>query len=120
MASPLVLVLTAVCFSVTGEFFLSKGMKLVGELSLSTIGSQLPTMLGTWQLWAGFGSIAVGAAFWLAALSRADLSWAYPLLALGYVVTLLLAPLILREQIPMIRWVGGGLIVLGVYLISRS
>jgi multidrug transporter EmrE-like cation transporter len=120
MSKPLILVLVAVCFSVAGEFLLKTGMDRVGVLSLSTLHMSIPRMLRTLPLYGGLASIAVGAVFWLAALSRADLSWAYPLLAVGYVLTLFLAPIILREQVPLIRWIGTGVIILGVYLISRS
>jgi multidrug transporter EmrE-like cation transporter len=120
MSNPLILVIIAVCFSVTGEFLLKAGMDRVGVLSLGTLGGTLPRMAASWQLWVGFGSIGVGAIFWLAAISRADLSWAYPLLAVGYILTLVFAPLILREHVPLARWAGTLLIVVGVYLISRS
>ncbi len=120
MSKPLVLVAIAVCFSAIGEFMLKAGMDRVGVLSLSSMGTVVPKMIRTWPLYGGFLSIGVGAVFWLAALSRADLSWAYPLLAMGYVITLVMAPMILREQVPSIRWIGTILIVMGVYLISRS
>jgi multidrug transporter EmrE-like cation transporter len=120
MGKPLVLIIIAVCFSVIGEFLLKAGMSRVGILNLSALGSMLPRMIATWQLWLGFGSIGVGAGFWLAAISRADLSWAYPLLAIGYVLTLFLAPLVLREQVSLLRWIGTILIIAGLYLVSRS
>ncbi|MCK4304437.1 MAG: EamA family transporter [Candidatus Eisenbacteria sp.] len=120
MSNPLILVFIAVCFSVTGEFLLKAGMNRVGVFSLISIGAAFPRMITTWQLWAGFGLIGIGAFFWLSAISRADLSWAYPLLAVGYILTLLFAPLVLREHIPLIRWMGTILIVIGIYLISRS
>lgn len=120
MSKPLVLVLVAVCFSVTGEFLLKTGMDRVGVLSLGNLATTVPAMLRTVPLYAGFASIAVGAVFWLAAISRADLSWAYPLLAVGYIITLFLAPMILREQVPITRWIGTAAIIFGVYLISRS
>ena len=112
--------LIAVCFSVAGELFLKHGMNQVGVLSLASLGTVLPRMLRVWSLYAGFGSIAVGAVFWLAAISRVDLSWAYPLLAIGYVLMLFFSALILREQVSLTRWIGAVVIVVGVYLITRS
>lgn len=120
MTTAFLLVLTAVCFSVTGELLLKEGMNRVGILTLSTLGPALGRMLRTWPLYAGLGSVAIGAAFWLAALSRVDLSWAYPLLAIGYVLILLFSTLILREPVSVIRWIGAALIVVGVILVSRS
>ncbi|MBD3236104.1 MAG: EamA family transporter [Candidatus Eisenbacteria bacterium] len=120
MTGPFLLVATAVCFSVAGELLLKDGMNRVGVIAIATLGTVLPRMLQTWQLYAGFGSILIGATFWLAALSRVDLSWAYPLLAMGYILVLIFSAVFLREPISLIRWVGVGLIVLGVYLVTRS
>lgn len=117
---PFVLVLVAICFSVTGELFLKAGMNQVGILSFSTFGSDLVRTLTNTRVLSGFASIGVGAIFWLAALSRAQLSWAYPLLALGYILILLFSVLILREHVSTIRWIGAVVIVIGVFLVTRS
>ena len=120
MTQAFVLVFIAVCFSVTGELLLKSGMSQAGVLSLSNLATIVPKMLRLPHLWLGFGAIAVGACFWLAAISRADLSWAYPLLAMGYILALIFAGLVLHEHIPSIRWIGAAVIVIGVYLVSRS
>lgn len=120
MTTPLILVLVAVCFSVTGELFLKEGMTRVGVIALPTLLPTLGRMLRTWPLYAGMGAVIVGAGFWLTAISRVDLSWAYPLLAVGYVLILLFSAILLREHVSLIRWVGAALIIVGVVLISRS
>jgi len=120
VTTPLILVLVAVAFSVTGEIFLKEGMNRVGVLALGSLPSQIPLMLRTWPLYAGFGSIAVGAIFWLGAISRAELSWAYPLLATGYILMLVFSALVLGEHITPARWIGTALIVLGVILVCGS
>lgn len=120
MTTAFFLVLIAVCFSVTGELLLKQGMNRVGMITLASLGTVLPKMFQTWPLYAGLGSIMIGAAFWLTAISRVDLSWAYPLLAIGYILVLIFSALILREPVSLIRWIGALVIVIGVYLITRS
>jgi multidrug transporter EmrE-like cation transporter len=120
MSTPLILVLIAVCFSVTGELLLKTGMNRVGVLSLSTLGPTLTRMLGCWPLYAGLGAVICAAVFWLAAISRVELSWAYPLLATGYVLVLMFSALVLGETVSPARWVGALLIAIGVILVSRS
>lgn len=120
MTQAFILVFVAVCFSVTGELLLKAGMTQIGVLSFGQLATTVPRMLRQTQLWLGFASIGVGACFWLAAISRVDLSWAYPMLAMGYVLALFFAGLVLHEQVPLIRWIGAAVIVVGVYLISRS
>ena len=120
MSTALILVAIAVCFSVAGELLLKSGMNRVGILTLSSLGLMIPKMLRTWQLYGGLASITLGAAFWLAATSRVELSWAYPLLAMGYILMLLFSGIVLGEHISLLRWIGTIIIVLGVILVSRS
>jgi drug/metabolite transporter (DMT)-like permease len=120
MPTPLMLVLVAVCFSATGELLLKKGMTRVGVLSLHALGPTFVRMLGCWQLWAGLGAAACAAVFWLATISRVELSWAYPMLAMGYILVLVFSALVLGETVTPARWIGTALIVVGVILVSRS
>jgi multidrug transporter EmrE-like cation transporter len=117
---PFGLVLLAVCLTVTGELFLKSGMNRIGPLSLATLSGAIGRMLATPPLWFGFGFIACGGVVWLVAISRAPLSWAYPMLSLGYVLILVFSRLILGEAVAPVRWGGVAVIILGVYLIFRS
>ena len=57
---------------------------------------------------------------WLGALSTLDVSFMYPLLSLGYVITAILAFVFLKETITMERWCGIFLVVAGCFLIIRT
>jgi drug/metabolite transporter (DMT)-like permease len=57
---------------------------------------------------------------WLVGLSRLPVSQAYPILSLGYIIAALLAWATLGESIDITRWAGIGLIIGGVFLVSRS
>jgi multidrug transporter EmrE-like cation transporter len=57
---------------------------------------------------------------WLLALSRVPVSVAYPMLSLGYVITVLAAWLWFGEAVNAQRLGGVGLIVLGVFIVARS
>ncbi|MEA1907777.1 MAG: EamA family transporter, partial [Euryarchaeota archaeon] len=54
------------------------------------------------------------------ALSTPDVSFVYPLLSLGYVITAILAFVFLKETITMERWCGIFLVVVGCCLIIRT
>ncbi|MBD3337122.1 MAG: EamA family transporter [Candidatus Eisenbacteria bacterium] len=116
----MLLLLIAILFTVAGELFLKHGMNRVGIVELERFLPTMGRVLRTPQIWAGFGLIGVGALFWLAVLSRVDLSFAYPMLSFGYVLVLMFSALILREPVSPLRWLGAIVIVAGVYLISRS
>lgn len=69
---------------------------------------------------AGLAFYAVGSLFWLAVPSRLDLSLAYPMLALTYVLVPMTAWLFLGERVPSVRWLGIGVVILGVLIISKT
>lgn len=112
--------LIAICLSVTGELLLKHGMNRIGVLHLPNLLATVPRLLRNPFVVGGFLSIGVGAVFWLAAISRVDLSYAYPMLSIGYVLVLLFSALVLKENVTWIRWIGALIICLGVYLISRT
>jgi drug/metabolite transporter (DMT)-like permease len=114
------LILTAICLTVSGELFLKNGMNRGGIVGLDRLLSTAGRILGTPQIWAGFAFVAAGACFWLAAISRSNLSWAYPILSLGYILVLLFSRIVLAEPVGWIRWVGTAIIMTGVYLVFRS
>lgn len=118
--SAFLLVVIAILFSVSGELLLKAGMNDLGVLTFQNLGAMLRRMIQHPKIIGGFAGFGTGAIFWLAAISRVNLSWAYPMLSLGYVLVLLFSSLILKEHVGMARWMGAVVIVLGVYLISRS
>ena len=69
--------------------------------------------------WAMLG-FAAQLANWLWVLTHADLSFAQPFTALGYITVLGLSRPILREPISGSKIVGVALILIGVFFISRT
>jgi drug/metabolite transporter (DMT)-like permease len=61
-----------------------------------------------------------GTVFWLSALSRVDLSYAYPFASLSYVIMLAASWLLFHENITVVRLLGTLIVALGVFVISRS
>ena len=120
MLKPFILVVIAICFSVTGELMLKSAMNQIGTFSFSNFLPTMGRILSHPRIWAGFGFFALGAFWWLAVLSRVNLSWAYPMLAIGYILVLIFSAVVLREHVSLIRWVGALVICLGIVLVFRS
>jgi drug/metabolite transporter (DMT)-like permease len=68
----------------------------------------------------GLATYVSGTVFWLAALSRVDLSYAYPFASLSYVIMLAASWLLFNENITPVRLLGTLVVGLGVFFISRS
>ena len=122
----LILLLVGIGLSVTGELLLKQGMNRFREqfgvldLSLATLIPTLVRVFTQPAVLLGFIFVFGASIFWLAVLSRVHLSFAYPLLAFGYVVTALLARLLFNEPISATRWTGILVICLGVVLVART
>jgi multidrug transporter EmrE-like cation transporter len=70
--------------------------------------------------WAGMMCYACSVCVWLAALSKAPVSVAYPMLSLGYVVVAAVSAMWLGESLTLAKVLGIALICAGVVLVSRS
>ena len=68
----------------------------------------------------GLACYVVSVVVWILALSRVEVSVAYPMLSIGYVVNALAAWLLFGEQLRATRMAGIGVIIVGVWLVARS
>jgi len=57
---------------------------------------------------------------WMIAMTKFDISYAYPFTTLGYVLILLLSAALFHEQIDIYKILGIIFIILGIYITSRS
>ncbi len=111
------LLFVAIALTVTGEVLLKVGMNVIGEGFTFTPAALFRTF-SQWQVFLGFCLIFGGSLFWLYVISRFELSYAYPLLAFNYVVIMLPAWLLLRENITWNKIVGALIIVAGVIVVT--
>ena len=58
--------------------------------------------------------------FYLVAISKLDLSMAYPMVSLNYAIILFISRIFFKENVTPLRWLGVVFIIFGVFLISRS
>ncbi len=119
----LLLIITSITLAVCGQVSLKIGMTKVGEISSSHLGQPLHTfikMFSNPNVILGLGLYVCASLFWLVVLSRVDLSFAYPMMGLSYVIILLISHFFLKENVVLLRWFGAFVICTGVVLISRS
>ncbi len=121
-AASLAFILLAVLLSAGGQLLLKAGTNAVGTFpfdpaSLASAGLRLAAEP---RVIAGVVAYFLSMLAWLLALSRVPVSVAYPMLSLGYVLTVLAAWWWFGEAVTAQRLAGVGLIVLGVLLVARS
>jgi drug/metabolite transporter (DMT)-like permease len=114
------LLITASALTVIGEVLLKLGMNAiaarVGAFSLAP--AVLWATFTDWRVIAGFALVFGGALFWLGVISRVNLSLAYPLLALNYVLILIPSRFLLNEAITPTKVAGAIIVVVGVIVIT--
>lgn len=118
----IVYILISVVAGAVGQIMLKKGMSTMGPLTFSVdqlLNVLLKIALNPYVV-IGLGIYVCGTVFWLFALSRVDLSFAYPFASLSYIVMLLASWLLFQENITPMRILGTVVIGLGVILIGFS
>jgi len=118
----IVYILISVLGGAAGQVLLKKGMGSMGPLTLSLnqLGSILWRMATNPYVVFGLGVYMLSTIFWLTALSRVNLSYAYPFASLSYIVMLIVSWQLFKEDISFLRLMGSLVIGIGVFLISRS
>lgn len=122
MSLAIAYILVAVVGSAAGQLLLKKGMSTMGPLTLTPDQFfNIVWRIGTnpWVV-VGLSIYVFGTIFWLSALSRVDLSFAYPFASLSYIAMILGGWLLFSERIDIWRIAGSLVIMTGVILISQS
>lgn len=71
-------------------------------------------------IFSGFAAAFLASLTWMAAMTKFDLSHAYPFMSLNFVVVLLLSGLLLGEPITLQKVCGVSFIVLGTIIVARA
>jgi drug/metabolite transporter (DMT)-like permease len=122
MTMTLTCILLSTLLGVAGQLLLKRGMTLMGAQTLapSSLVSVAVRMATSPWVMLGIAVYVSGTFFWLVALSRVELSFAYPFASLSYVLILGSSWLLLGETISVLRLAGVVAICIGVLIISRS
>ena len=117
-------VLTGVLLNAAAQLLLKAGARSVGAISMSDGSAAIwRSAIGLAQhpgIFGGLVCYAISVVVWIIALSRVDVSIAYPMLSIGYVVNAALAWWLFGEQVSAQRWLGIAVIIIGVVLVARS
>jgi multidrug transporter EmrE-like cation transporter len=121
-SADLALILTGVMLNAAAQLLLKAGARAIADVSfsLANAGTLVERIALNPPILGGLACYVVSVVFWILALSRVDVSVAYPMLSIGYVVNALAAWLLFSEAVTPTRAAGIGIIILGVWLVGRS
>ena len=115
-------ILTGICLNAIAQLLLKAGTNAVGAIHLTAdnwfatglkLATQLPVM-------GGLTCYVVSVGVWIIGLSRVDVTIAYPMLSLGYIINALGAWYFLGEAVSAQRLLAIAVIIAGVFLLARS
>ena len=114
-------IIVAVCFSVAGQLWVKKGINLMQGLDFDKglIGAYARILLSPYVM-VGTLTYCISIFFWLYALTKVELSYAAPFLALTYIFIVLASWMFLGESVSLMRWVGVIVVSVGVLIVSLS
>lgn len=122
MSSTFSLIIICVTLSAAGQLLLKVGMNKIGHFEF-TAANVLPIsirVLTNIPVMGGISIYLISLVMWLMILSRTEVSFAYPLVSLGYIVNAIAAYYFLNENLSVTRLIGILVIIMGVALVSRS
>ena len=109
-------------FTVYGQLILKWRIEKYGNLPDSSFGkiSFLFGLLHDPFILSGFVSAIVASFFWMAAMTKLDLSYAYPFMSLSFVLVFFFSTWLFQEPVTVYKVVGLLLIMSGIMVTSRS
>jgi multidrug transporter EmrE-like cation transporter len=116
------LILFGVLLNAAAQLLLKEGMRRIGYFDFVWTNA-LPIALqvgGNVYVLAGLFLYVVSVVAWLMVLSRVEVSFAYPLLSIGYIVNAVAGYYLFQENVSLARVSGILVIIAGVYLVTRS
>ena len=116
------LVLTGVLLNAVAQLALKASVSDTGiiNLDMQSLLSSAGSLATNLWLWLGLICYAISVVVWILALSRVDVSIAYPMLSIGYIVNAIAAWHLFDEPMNLGKVVGIGIIIVGVYILARS
>lgn len=115
-------ILATIALTVYGQMILKWRMDQLGPLPMG-IGGSVRHLIGLLidpVVLSSFGAAFLASLAWMAALTRFELSYAYPFMSLSFVFVLVLSVAFLGETLTLNKVLGVALIVIGTVVASVS
>lgn len=122
MPTVFMLILVGVFLNAGAQLLLKAGMSRIGHFEFS-VNNLLPIgmkVMGNPPILAGLCAYVVSVGIWMMVLSRVQVSFAYPMLSIGYIVNAIAAYYLFGEDLSITQIVGIFVIISGVYLVSQG
>ena len=120
--SILILILISVSLGAIGQSMLKYGLGKMDKLVLKDLLNfkSLISLATNIFIISGLSLYVLATGIWFVVLSNADISYAYPLVSLGYIITAVIGRFVFNENLTVVRLIGISLIMVGAYLVGSK
>jgi multidrug transporter EmrE-like cation transporter len=120
--SAFVLILAGVVLNAIAQLALKASVTGLGEIGVdaSSLWTSAGSLVANVWLWVGLVCYGFSLIIWVVALSRVEVSVAYPMLSMGYIINAVAAWHLFGESLGAGKLTGIGIIIIGVYVLARS
>lgn len=120
MNKTIALALVSICMGAIAQFLLKVGVNAMGGFKIEP-GRVLPSIIKALlepHIFVGLIMFVGSMLIWLMVISKMELSRAYPMISISYILITVLSRFILGESVPPVRLAGIAVILIGVVLIN--
>ena len=112
---------STILFTVCGQLLVKSATASLGQIptDLSQLFSFVISAFLNLKLIAGLVCAFFASITWMGALSRTEISFAYPFMGLAIVLVLALSPILFKEYVPWTRWLGVLIVCFGLWIASK-
>ena len=117
-----IIALASVSLNALEHIALRKTMLTLGQMpsELSGYFNLALNLLSNIWFMLGMGCYVISIGLWMVVLGKVEVSLAYPLLSVGYILTAVIGYFFMGENVNLIRIIGLTFICVGIIIISRS
>lgn len=115
------LIVISVLLGSLGQVILKLGSNKLGTIegSWQTIPAEMIRLLKTPEIVIGLGFFGTSFLLWIKVLTRAELSYAYPMMSLGYINVALLSYFLLQETLTPNKVIGTAIVIIGIIVMNK-
>jgi drug/metabolite transporter (DMT)-like permease len=110
-----------ILFTVTGQLLVKLGMNGLRARpgAAGSVATTIAQAFTNWQVLLGLGCAVAAALCWILAVSKTNLSIAYPFMGLAIALVLALTPATLGEPVSAKQWIGVLIVCAGLWVAAQ-
>ncbi len=115
-------IIATIFFGVYSQLIMRWQVSLAGSLPVDNMGKVsfiCKLLLNPWVL-SGVAATFLGGITWMLAMTKFEISYAYPFISLNFILVLVLGIFLFNESFTSMKLLGTFLVIVGIFFLSRN